>query len=215
MVQQPRMRTSKDWVLNLVLTYLCFSIYLFHNKGKRGGTITLLSSYTGLGAQSRSLTDVESRLRLNPSCLKPSSLDYPSQPLVTSAKHKNGFSVCFVCIYASVCTSCGSLDKKNNNNKNPAPSACWSESFTDRKRTHKSLSSNRDDKSNNTYFSWQISSRASLTLTYQSIKNQTSISRVVMYRDKHHHLWVTWILIHWWRQPGGVVHGSKHIKVHT
>lgn len=86
LVQQPWMRTRKDLVLNLLLTYLCLSVYLFHNKGKREGTIIPPSSYTGWEAESRNLTDVESRLRLNPSCIKPSSLDYPSQPLVTSAR---------------------------------------------------------------------------------------------------------------------------------
>lgn len=80
--------------------------------GKSKGTIIPLPSYTGLDGESRKLTDVESRLRLNPRCIKRSSLDYPSQPLVTSARAQKWILTALsgLCVYASVCSSCGQTE---------------------------------------------------------------------------------------------------------
>lgn len=131
------MAQHADLALNLVFTYRCFSTYLFHTKCKREGTIILLSSYTGLEAQSRSLTDAESRLRLNPSCIKPSSLDYPSQPLVTSARAQKWILTVLSVLCVFMLQSAPHVVHWTKKHKNLAPSARWYNSFTDRERTHR------------------------------------------------------------------------------
>lgn len=96
--------------------------------------MTLPSLCRGLEAKCGTLTDVESWLWLNPACIKPSILDYPSQPMVTSATAQK-WIVCFVCVYASVCRSCGSLDKKQKSHLHLPANLKKKNVFTDRKRS--------------------------------------------------------------------------------
>ena len=130
MVQQPCVRTRKDLLLGLLLTYLCFRVWLFHSKGKCKGTIILLSSYTG--EQER--TDVESGLRLNPSAGWIIHHSHWSH----LPEHTNGFWVCpRLGVNASVCGSLVHRTKTNTKNtqNRKHPARPLMETFTDSKRT--------------------------------------------------------------------------------